>query len=323
MIENNKTLHEIPTQSLPVMDISVHINDLQEILSFFKSRGISTKNTRLVRYLDYFETKQNSTVFDGSRVFKNSIEKQFKSSIDWHLYTLREVHELMWILKGLKKHIPKGVDEKLELITSGRDFAALDMNSLSRNTQFELRIASYFCQTGCFVDLSTKTDIIALNKKYAFYTECKRIGSAKQVKSKLSYANNQLNEGMPRRAFRRVATGNIAVDVTKVAFQHNGLTFGITNEHSIDVIQKKLIEITNSIKSVELFGKNKRLIQLWLQIHISSLIMHPPTPATRFSSYFIFRGNVDRKEKKIIKAFKKMFEGCSTDDERASPSINR
>ena len=127
-------------------------------------------------------------------MFKNSTDGPFKSSNDWYLYTLREVHELMWILKGLKKHIPKGIDEKLGIIVSGRDFAALDSNSLSRNTQFELRIASYFCQAGCYVDLSGKTDIVAFNKKHAFYTECKRVGSSQQLEGRLSYAKEQLNK---------------------------------------------------------------------------------------------------------------------------------
>ena len=238
MKEVRRNTYKIPTHSLPGLDISLHIKDLKEIIAFLEQRGITIKNTRLSRYLEYFEKRSNSKSVDESNIFKNTKNGPFESSGDWYLYTLREVHELMWILKGLKKHIPKGVDEKLKLIVSGQDFAALDSNSLSRNTQFELRIASYYCQAGCIVDLSKKTDIIALNNKYAFFTECKRIGSPKQLESRLSYASKQLSERMPRRYFRKIVTGCIAADVTKVAFAHNGLTFGITNEHSRDVIQE-------------------------------------------------------------------------------------
>lgn len=315
---NDTKAYEFPTQSLPSLDISVHIEDLQEITNFLESRGISTKNTRISRYSDYLKERSHSGSLDEFKIFKNSTDGPFESSADWYLYTLREVHELMWILKGLKKHIPKGVDEKLELIVSGRDFAALDSNSLSRNTQFELRIASYFCQTGCNVDLSSKTDIIAFNKKYAFYTECKRVGSPKQLESRLSYASKQLNQKMPRRVLGRIVNGCIAADVTKVAFAHNGLTFGMTNEHSRDVIQEKLINIANSTKDVLLFSKCKNLNQLWFQIHIPSQIVYPSTSVTRFSSYFIFRDNIDRKGIKAVKTFKRMFESCSKDDERGS-----
>ena len=225
----------------------------------------------------------------------------------------------MWILKGLQKHIPKGVDEKLELVVGGRDFACLDKNSISRNTQFELRIASYFCQGDCSVDLSTKTDVIAFNKKYAFHVECKRIASSKQVENKLSEANKQLINRTPRRMLGRMASGIIAADVTKVGFKHNGLTMGKTNEHSRDVIQQKLVEATKLIKSTDLFDKNNRLDQIWLQIHIPSLIEHPPMSVTRFSSYFFHR-RTDRTGVAATKSFTKIFKRCSVNDERSLPS---
>jgi len=319
MNNNNKKSYKIPTQTLPGLEISFHINDLKEIISFLENRGIFTNNTRLSRYLEYLEARSNSESIDESQIFKNSTDGPFESSIDWYLYTLREVHELMWILKGLKKHIPKGLDEKLKLVVSGRDFAALDSNSISRNTQFELRIASYYCQTGCKVDLSKSTDIIAINKKYVFFTECKRVGSPKQLENRLSSALKQLNLKMPRRAFGKIVTGCIAADVTKVAFDHNGLTFGMTNEHSRDVIQEKLIKIADSINDTELFDKNNNLNQIWLQIHIPSLIVYPPTSVTRFSSYFIFRDNLDRKGIKAVKTFQRIFESCSKDDKRGEP----
>jgi hypothetical protein len=101
------------------------------------------------------------------------------------LYVLREAHELMRILRGLKVHVPSGIDEKLRVIVGGRDFAALDSDSNSRNTLFELRISSYFCQSGCDVDLSTDTDIIALSDDQAFYLECKRVGNDNQLAKRL------------------------------------------------------------------------------------------------------------------------------------------
>jgi hypothetical protein len=316
---NETKKYEFPTQSLPTIEICEHLKDLRELVDFLEGRGISTKNTRISRYSQYLTKLSNSESMNESLVFKNSTDGPFKSSNDWYLYTLREVHELMWILKGLKRHIPKGIDEKLRIIVSGRDFAALDSNSLSRNTQFELRIASYFCQAGCYVDLSGKTDIVAFNKKHAFYTECKRVGSFQQLEGRLSYAKEQLNENMPRRALGRIVTGCIATDVTKVAFDHNGLTIGMTNEHSRDVIQEKLINIANSTSDMALFRNCKNLHQLWFQIHIPSHIIYPPSSVTRFSSYFIFRDNPEQKGMKAIKTFKKMVESCSKGDERELP----
>lgn len=315
-MENETKTYKIPTQTIPSLGLADHISDLQEIMFFLENRGISTKNTRISRYSEYLTERSNSNSINESLIFKNSTDGPFQSSSDWYLYTLREVHELMWILKGLKNHIPKGVDEKLKIIVSGRDFASLDSNSLSRNTQFELRIASYFCQTGCNVDLSSQTDIVAINKKYAFYIECKRVRSSKQLQSRLSSASKQLDLNMPRRVFGRIVTGCIAADVTKVAFDHNGLTFGMTNEHSRDIIQEKLIKIANLSKDYELFHKTKNLHSLWYQIHIPSQIVYPQTALTRFSSYFIFYDNNDRKGIKASKNLRNLFESCSKGDDR-------
>ncbi|WP_027359522.1 hypothetical protein [Desulforegula conservatrix] len=311
--------YKFPTQSLPGVEISEHLKDLREIIAFLEARSISTKNTRICRYTEYLTKLTNSEPLNESLIFKNSTDGPFESSTDWYLYTLREVHELMWILKGLKKHIPKGIDEKLKLIVSGRDFATLDSNSLSRNTQFELRIASYFCQAGCYVDISGDTDIVALNKKYAFFLECKRVGNFKQLAGRLSEAKKQLNERMPRRALGRIVTGCIAADVTKIAFDHNGLTFGMTNEHSRDVIQDKLINIGNHANKMSLFDNCNNLYQYWLQIHIPSQIIYPASSITRFSSYFIYRDDIDRKGMKSVMTFRKMFENCSKGDERELP----
>ena len=67
--------YKIPTQSIPGLEISVHINDLQEIIKFFENRGISTKNTRLYRYLDYLIERSHFESLDESQIFKNSNEK--------------------------------------------------------------------------------------------------------------------------------------------------------------------------------------------------------------------------------------------------------
>lgn len=138
-----------------------------------------------------------------------------------------------------------------------------DADSKSRNTQFELRIASYFCQAGCDVDLSTETDVISLSDDVAFYLECKRVGSTHQLAKRPSEAKNQLRRRIPRKNGTRVIYGCVAVDVTKCAFAHNGLTFAVTNEHSRDVIQKKLMEIVNSSHGLPLFRDFCNLFSYW------------------------------------------------------------
>jgi hypothetical protein len=288
--------YQLPAETLPSLELSHHLEDLVEIRDFLRGRGIETKNTRIERYIHYLHQVTTQGPTDASRIFKNSVSGPFESPIDWMLYVLREVHELMWILKGLAVHLPLGIDEKLRIIAGGSDFASLDTDSQSRDIQFELRIASYFCQAGCAVDLSTETDIIALTDNQAFYLECKRVGSHSQLAKRLSAARKQLHQRMPKKDGKRVVFGCIAADVTRVAFSHNGLTFGVTNEHSRDVVQEKLVAVAKASQKLPLFRDCRSLCCYWLQIHISSLILQPPMPVTRFSSYHIPREKLNRKD---------------------------
>jgi hypothetical protein len=312
----NARSYDVPTETIPSLDLSHHLHDIIEIRTFFESRGIKTTNTRIERYGSYLEQLQSGGAesVDVEKIFKNAAGQPFRNPADCQLYVLREIHELMWILKGLKAHVPLGADEKLKVIVGGRDFAALDGDSLSRNTQFELRIASYFCQSGCEVDISTDTDIIARTDRYAFFVECKRISSKNKLRARLSQARGQLDRRMPRKGGTQRPFGCIAVDVTKIAFTHNGLTWGLTNEHSRDVIQDNLVEIAAKNKHLMSFTSCPTLFCYWLQIHIPTLIMQPLPGAvtTRFSSYHIWRSSLSGKDAKARAAFDRMFESVSS-----------
>lgn len=321
MTDNTRS-YTLPTQIIPGLERSHHLQDLVEIRGFLESRGVATANTRIERYCSYLERvlSDGATALDGKKIFKNSADGRFRIPADWYLYVLREVHELMWILKGLKAQVPLGVDAKLRAIVGGRDFAALDLDSQSRNTQFELRIASYFCQGGCEVDVSTDTDVVALTDQYAFFVECKRISSKSKLGSRLSEARRQLAHRMPRKDGKRLVLGCVAVDVTKIAFAHNGLTFGVTPEHSRDVIREKLVEIGAQADRFLSFDSCQKLLCYWLQIHIPTVNLQPlPNRfATRFSSYHIPRSFFSRKEAKVLAAFYDMFESVSQHDIPAS-----
>ena len=211
---NDTRSYDLPAQSVPTLDLSHHLQDLVQIRTLLESRGISTTNTRIERYHNYFKRirQKDTAPLDAETIFKDSADPRFRIPADWYMYVLREVHELMWILKGLKAHTPIGVDEKLRVIVSGSDFTARDTNSQSRNTQFELRIASYFCQTGCTVDLSTDTDVIASTDRFVFFVECKRVASANKLAARLAEARKQLSQRMPRKDGKRIVLGCVAVD---------------------------------------------------------------------------------------------------------------
>lgn len=319
---NERRSYKVPTERMPSFSLSHHLSDLIEVREFFESRGIKTSGTRIERYCRFLEQSVSDGIgsVEAEKIFKNSVDERFRSPLDWYLYVLREVHELMWILKGLKTHVPAGVDEKLKIVVGGSDFAALDRDSHSRNTQFELRIASYFCQGGCDVDVSTDTDVVAWSDRLAFFVECKRVASGKALGARLSEARRQLARRVPGKDGKRRTLGCVAVDVTKVAFTHNGLTLGLTDEHSRDVIQEKLVDIADDANRYFTFDSCPRHLCYWLQIHIAAAIVHPSpvTFATRFSSYHIPKPSLGRRDKRALAAFYRLFESVSKHDSRAS-----
>lgn len=317
-MRHEKTKYALPTETLPAIHTRDQLQDLCDLREFLEKRNLSITNTRIERYITYLQRTLSEEPFDAATVFKNSQDARFASPLDWELYVMREVHELNWILKGINIHAPKGLDAKLLTILSGRDFSALDSHSRSRDAQFELRIASYFCQAGCEVDLSTETDIVALKDRENFFVECKRIGSKGQLGKRLSEARKQLTSRMPTKFDKIRPVGLIAVDVTKIGFSNNGLILGVTSEHSRDLIRDKLVEAATDAQSLQLFQDGISPLSYWFQIHLPVLVMQPFEVFTRFSSYHVVREGLDRRALRSLKAFDVIFRSAS---EAADPRL--
>ncbi|WLH89139.1 hypothetical protein PSH87_21380 [Pseudomonas sp. FP453] len=311
--------YKLPEETLPAISFHDHAADLLRFKEFVDDLGIKTHNTRIARYTQYFIQLAEGKSIDESKIFKNVNDVRFQSSLDWQLYLLRETHELMWILRGLKKNVPKGIEEKIEKIISGSDFAALDKNTESRDTQFELRIASYFCQAGCAVDISTNTDIIAVTDKHAFFIECKRIAGARNLKDNLVKARDQLVSRMPKKYEDKHAFGFIAADVTKLGFMHNGLTMGLTPDHARDIIRGKLTEIKNAASAMPIFTGRPDIIECLFQIHIPSVVVYPPMTITHFTSGSLYNKKLDRKSRSAIAELQLIYKAGEIVDGRETP----
>lgn len=277
--------YRLPTSTLPGVDFEYLLSDLNELVKIIESFGIKTSPTRIRRYQNYLELViSNSEDCDSS--FLEESGPAFESSLDTKLYVLREVHELGWIYKGLKNNVPKGIENKLKSLVGGKVFAANDVDSTARDTQFELRIASYFCQDGYLVDLSKPTDILATKSRRTYYVECKRSKTKGSCKSNITKAAKQINRRLPKSTWKNKFFGVIAMDVTKAAYAHNGLTMGTTSEHSKESIQDELKSIAEMCLDNPKVEAQKRLLVVWLQIHIPSLVLYPNQLTTRFSSFY-------------------------------------
>jgi len=315
-----KTSYAWPTQTLPSLSLEHHLADMQEFAEWIESVGIRTANTRISRYIRYLDSCRHEADPLGTSIFHDHDEHPFKSAIDRYLYVLREVHELMWIFGGIKINKPKGIENKLRIIVGGSDFAALDQDSTSRNIQFELRIASYFCREGYLVDLSSETTDIIASKKDTFHTQCKRIASERRLARRTKEAERQHKLHLPRSGLSSRNYGIVALDVTKLAFDHNGLTWGMTAEHSRDVIREKLVNVSTRIEGIDPANKNNKYILLtWLQVHMPSLVRYPPQCTTRFSSHFRLNPTLGGRRQRAFNRLRAVLETGANLDSREVP----
>lgn len=266
---------------IPSITLESHLDQLQEIKSWLTKKGFNPSNSRIIHYIKFLELFISNDDFDP----KNN--EQDKETFDEMLYVLREVHELMWIYNSFKDVYPEGSDELIKRIIGGQAFARDDKDTSARNYQFELRIASYFIRANYIVELQHITDVVAKKSKFKFFIECKRLSSPKKIESRIKEAAKQLELKTKKRMLLSKDLGIAVFDVTKIAFPHQGLTFGMTYEHCKDIIQDKLKEISREYDFETPFIKNKNVILVWLQIHIPSLHILNSHPTTRFSSLFI------------------------------------
>ncbi|MCX5819730.1 MAG: hypothetical protein NT047_07450 [Deltaproteobacteria bacterium] len=310
----------IPNQTLPSLGYEDNLDDLREFAALVESLGINVAGTRIARYQSYYKSLLEGTG-NEEKIFQGISGRKFDNPQDTRLYVLREVHELMWIIKGLKKHLPRGAEEKLSQVVGGRDFAALDNDTASRNTQFELRIASYFCQAGYSVDMSSLTDVIASRDGNTYYVECKRVTSYSALIKRLKQARSQLATRFTPSILASKNYGIIAMDVTKVAFTHNGLTYGVTADHTKDVIQDKLKEIDEIIIARGFSLKPENLLLLWLQIHIPALVLFPNQYSTRFSSFFVINNKLSERTTKAFVKLQQVLHIGDVADERTKPPV--
>lgn len=310
--------YPIPNQEIPGLSYEVHLEDLKKFISLVESLGINVAGTRIARYQSYYEALVEGTA-DEEKIFQGISGRKFDNPHDLKLYVLREAHEIMWILKGLKKHLPKGVEDKLKQVVGGRDFAALDQDSSSRNTQFELRIASYFCQAGYSVDMSSMADIVATHDRTAYFVECKRVTSSGALNKRLKEAKKQLKTRLARFTLVPREFGVIAIDVTKVAFKFNGLTLGVTADHAKDVIRDQLKKIDEGIIKSGFALSQKNLLLTLLQIHIPALVINPYQCITRFSSLSVINGKLHGRSLEACKKLEQVLRIGEVGDEREIP----
>ncbi|MGY1825203.1 hypothetical protein [Blastococcus sp. SYSU DS0541] len=279
--------YPLPTTTLPGHSFETLVDRLGRFEELCAKHDVVTHNTRIARYRRYLQQGPLKDWELDKGTFIDPSHSPIQHGLDRLLYVLREVHELTWIGESLGNAETSGLARKLRTMVRGADFAALDKNTEFRNTQFELRIASYLARTGHRLDFDSLTDVVATRGFTTYYIECKRVAKPGQVGRRIKEALNQIEARKPRSGLLRRRYGVVAMDVTQVAFTQNGLTMGVTSDHARDIIQEKLQGIGADIEKNGPSLTGRACLGLWLQIHIPALVLQPPMPMTRFSSLFL------------------------------------
>ena len=224
---------------LPFLPASSLQDDLHELVRALDELGLGLSGSRLSRYRKALEV-QPQNLEDYYSVFKGIEIKRMKSIADFEVYLLREVHELQFILQGVKTKRIHGLEPRLSEIFKGSDFSFQDKNKKARNSQFELSIATYFAIGGYSVDLSSETDVIARKGRTTIFIECKRVSSKAQLSKRFDEAIEQLNTRLPKQGFLNRSYGAVFIDISQLTLVGDGLVSGCTFEAVRDVVRQEV-----------------------------------------------------------------------------------
>ena len=292
----------------PGLEHSKYSQRIDDIIEWLTLKGIKVSPTRIQNYKKFLDKLKNNSDFTIKTNDDVLVLEEF-------LLILTEIHELMWIKKGAEVVEPEGLNKLLEIICGGKYYAYDDADTTARNYQFELRIASYFMQSQYEVDLSKITDVIANRNGISYYFECKRLSSNKQANKRIKEASKQLKNRLSGQSILSKKYGVAVFDVTKLAFPNQGAFQNLNHEQCKWHLRNKLSEIGNSYDFMKPFQSNKKVLAVWLQIHVPALAISKNMsnetgkpafiqPTTRFSSNFGIFGPINGLRGKAIEQLK-------------------
>lgn len=250
-----------------------------ELTALLTRKGIRTSGTRLPQYV---------AVLDGMNALEGSPfeYEQHHELFNRYALALREVYDLILIQRGLLVYEPPGTDELLKIIVGGQPFAMNDEDRRARNFQFQLRIASYFLRTGHLVDLSEDADIVAQLDCGTLHVECKRISSVKQVEKRVKECTRQLKARIA--AVRSKRQFGLAVfDVTKLAYPHEGVSWGPTIEFARFKFRARLNALADELDFARPLASVKGVLGVWLQLSMPFQDFSEGQMKVMFSSLYI------------------------------------
>jgi hypothetical protein len=232
---------------------------LEHFAVWLDNRGQRTNATRLRAY-----TKKYQTTFTKP---PPKDDDAYRAQVDNYVFVNHEVQELLWIFRAVENNTPSGFDDIMRRVLGGQLLGRDDSDSLnSRDYQFQLRTAVYFLKAGFAVDLSTQADILASKHGRTFFIECKRLKSPNKVSTRIKEAYEQLWRHLQVVDFKAEFYALAALDITKIAHPHLGMTAGFTPEGCQKASRVELRLFHRKYEKELAHKRHARILDVWLQI---------------------------------------------------------
>lgn len=268
--------------------------DSNLLIEYLESNGLRAAQTRLGEYVKFYE---RFLAYGCS-------DKEIQDNL---LLVMREMDEWSWIYRGLKKKEPEGFLDLLKEALGGPTFAKSESdNTRSRNIQLELRVGSYFLQSGFDITFAGLSDLVVDVDGYPVFVECKRLNSPKQVIKRSKESVRQLKSRY--QASKRSSYGLVVLDVSRGIHPKQGIATGVNALVSRDGIRAQLQEFDRNHDTSLVFAKDKKLISVWIQAIVPTMHTKENEPATRFSSLHSIYAYEGQRRWHLFHEMKKAFE---------------
>lgn len=268
--------------------------DAVRLIEYLESKGLRARQTRLGEYSRFY-----SRYLSGECSSEEIKAKLF--------FVMREMDEWSWIYRGLAKSEPEGSLELLRQAVGGVPFARDEAaDTRPRNIQLELRVASYFLQTGFSVSFSGLSDLVVDVEGFPIFVECKRLNSPRQVIKRAREAARQLRHRYQNS--RKSSYGIVVVDASRIIHPKQGIASGQTETIVRDGLRAQLTAFDLEHDTSEVFAKDKRLISVWIQAIAPGFHHAENEPCTRFSSIHSIYAHEGQRRWNLFQAMKPAFE---------------
>lgn len=242
-------------------------DEYQAAYDWFKSYGFDVVVTRLSRY--------KGCIDELAQHYRNGTLKaaSFKRDFANQVTSLSEATEIMRIHRGLASLYSSDLRDKLKVVLSGKDGrpSVSDFDP-SRDTAFELLLASRCHRAGLQVEIGAVADLVTLFNHTEFFVECKRLKSREKIRKRIKNAMKQLHRRYKAARNPLIARGIVALSITDSANPEHGLMIGDTIEEVSAKVQRHVDHFIMQHQSLWQQVEDKRTIGVLVELSTPSVV---------------------------------------------------